>query len=473
MKPLTSLIVPKEQTPEEKRREMLERPVQPLILSLAAPSIFANIVTTLYNLADTFFVGQMGITSASAAVGVAFVTSTVIQSVAFYFAQGTGIHMSRCLGAGKTEEAAVYVNTGIAATVTIGTLIAIVGHLFLDQLCYVGGATPTILPYARTYISIILFGAPFIASGFLMNMQLRFQGESFYSMLCMVAGAVLNTILTPLFIFPLGLGIAGSALATVVSEAVSFVLLLIEMSRAGITPLGLRYVRIPNATMLKTINNGGVPSFARQVMLGVATSLLNNAAAPFGDAAIAGIAVVQRITSVGNFFQIGIGQGFQPITGYNLGAKRYDRIREAYFTAVRLAFVSVAAIGVITFIWAPQLIAIFRDDPEVVAFGVVTLRLQSITMPFTGVAMVTNFLLQTSGKMWRATFLGACRLGLVLGPVVLVLPPLLGQLGVQIAQPTTDIITTLIAWPMAFFMLREMRAAERKLSGDSLYGADE
>ena len=473
MKPLTSLIVPKEQTPEEKRREMLERPVQPLILSLAAPSIFANIVTTLYNLADTFFVGQMGITSASAAVGVAFVTSTVIQSVAFYFAQGTGIHMSRCLGAGKTEEAAVYVNTGIAATVTIGTLIAIVGHLFLDQLCYVGGATPTILPYARTYISIILFGAPFIASGFLMNMQLRFQGESFYSMLCMVAGAVLNTILTPLFIFPLELGIAGSALATVVSEAVSFVLLLIEMSRAGITPLGLRYVRIPNATMLKTINNGGVPSFARQVMLGVATSLLNNAAAPFGDAAIAGIAVVQRITSVGNFFQIGIGQGFQPITGYNLGAKRYDRIREAYFTAVRLAFVSVAAIGVITFIWAPQLISIFRDDPEVVAFGVVTLRLQSITMPFTGVAMVTNFLLQTSGKMWRATFLGACRLGLVLGPVVLVLPPLLGQLGVQIAQPTTDIITTLIAWPMAFFMLREMRAAERKLSGDSLYGADE
>ena len=452
---------------------MLERPVQPLILSLAAPSIFANVVSTIYNLADTYFVGQMGITSASAAVGVAFVTMTVIQSVAFFFAQGTGIHMSRCLGAGKTEEASVYVNTGIAATVSIGTLIAIVGHLLLDQLCYVGGATPTILPYARTYIGIILIGAPFIASGFLMNMQLRFQGESFYSMLCMVAGAVLNTILTPLFIFPLGLGIAGSALATVVSEAVSFVLLLIEMSRAGITPLGLRYVRIPNATMLKTINNGGVPSFARQVMLGVATSLLNNAAAPFGDAAIAGIAVVQRITSVGNFFQIGIGQGFQPITGYNLGAKRYDRIREAYFTAVRLAFVSVAAIGVITFIWAPQLISIFRDDPEVVAFGVVTLRLQSITMPFTGVAMVTNFLLQTSGKMWRATFLGACRLGLVLGPVVLVLPPLLGQLGVQIAQPTTDIITTLIAWPMAFFMLREMRAAERKLSRDSLYGADE
>ena len=461
MKPLTSLIVPKEQTPEEKRREMLERPVQPLILSLAAPSIFANVVSTIYNLADTYFVGQMGITSASAAVGVAFVTMTVIQSVAFFFAQGTGIHMSRCLGAGKTEEASVYVNTGIAATVSIGTLIAIVGHLLLDQLCYVGGATPTILPYARTYIGIILIGAPFIASGFLMNMQLRFQGESFYSMLCMVAGAVLNTILTPIFIFPMGMGIAGSALATVISEVVSFFLLLYVMKRVGITPLGLRYVRIPNTEMARIIMNGGVPSFARQVMLGVATSLLNNAAAPFGDAAIAGIAVVQRITSVGNFFQIGIGQGFQPICGYNLGARRFDRIREAYYTAIRLAFVSVAAIGVITFVFAPQLIGIFRDDPAVVAFGTLTLRLSSITMPFTGVAMVTNFLLQTSGKMWRATFLGACRLGLVLGPVVLILPPLLGQLGVQIAQPTTDIITTLIALPMAMAVLREMRKQEQ------------
>ena len=461
MKPLMSLITPTEQTPEEKRREMLERPVQPLILSLAAPSIFANVVNTIYNLADTYFVGQMGITSASAAVGVAFVTSTVIQAMAFYLAQGTGIHMSRCLGAGKTEEAAVYVNTGIAGTVTFGTLIAIVGHLFLDQLCYIGGATETILPYARIYISILLCGAPFIASGFLMNMQLRFQGESFYSMLCMVAGAVLNTILTPLFIFPLGMGIAGSALATTISEAVSFFLLLFEMRQAGITPLGLRYVRLPDAKMIRTINNGGVPSFARQVMLGVATSLLNNAAAPYGDAAIAGIAVVQRITSVGNFFQIGIGQGFQPICGYNLGAKRYDRIREAYFTALRLAFVSVAAIGVVTFIFAPQLITIFRDDPAVVAFGVVTLRLQSITMPFTGVAMCTNFLMQTAGKMWRATFLGACRLGLVLGPVVLVLPPLLGQLGVQIAQPVTDLITTAIAIPMALAMLREMREAEQ------------
>lgn len=459
---LVNKLMPPEQSPEEKRTEMLEKDVRSLILSLAAPSIFANVVTTVYNLADTFFVGQMGSTSATAAVGVSFVTSTIIQAMAFYFAQGTGVPMSRCLGAGKNERACEYVNTGIAATLLCGTAITMVGLLFLDQLCYLGGSTPTILPYARSYISVLLFGSPFIACGFLMNMQLRFQGESFYSMLCMVAGAVLNTILTPLFIFVFGLGVAGSAAATVVSEAASFVLLVVEMKRAGIVKLGLQYVRLPDRKMLGNIRSCGIPSFVRQVMLGVATSLLNNAAAPFGDAAIAGIAVVQRITSVANFFQIGIGQGFQPITGYNLGAKRYGRIREAYIYAIKASFVSVAAIGVITFVFAPQLIDIFRDDPDVVAFGTLSLRLSSITMPFTGVAMATNFLLQTSGKTWPATLLGACRLGLVLGPVVMVLPPLLGMLGVQIAQPTTDVITTLISLPMAIHMLRDLTHLEKE-----------
>ena len=461
MKPFASLIRLVKQTPEEKRHEMLERPVGPLILSLAAPSIVANVVTTVYNLADAFFVGQLGITSASAAVGVSLLTSTVIQAMAFFFAQGTAIPMSRHLGSGDREKAAVYVNTGIAAILLAGVLVAIGGHIFLDQLCRLGGATPTILPYARSYISVLLLGAPFIGAGFVMNMQLRFQGESFYSMLCMIAGALLNTILTPLFIFPLGMGIAGSAWATVISETFSFVLLLVEMTRAGITPLGPSYVRVPDAHMMRVIGNGGIPSFARQVMCGVATSLLNNAAAPFGDAAIAGIAIVQRITCVANFFQIGIGQGFQPITGYNLGAKRYDRIREAFYYAVRASFVSVAAIGVVSFAFAPQLIALFRDDPAVVTFGTVALRAQSVTMPFTGLAMATNFLLQTSGKMWRATLLGACRLGLVLAPVVLILPPLLGMLGVQLAQSATDVITTLVALPLAHGMLAELAALER------------
>ena len=463
MATLQNILTPPKQTPEEKRREMLEAPVQSLIRRLAAPSIFANIVTALYNLADAYFVGQMGSTSASAAVGVALVTMTVIQAMGFYIAQGTGNPMSRYLGAGKTELARTYVNVGVFATLVLGAVIALVGHLFLDGLCYVGGATPTILPYARTYISIILFGAPFIASCFVLNMQLRFQGEAFYSMLAMVAGAVLNTVLTPLLVFAAGLGIAGSAIATVVSEATSFLLLLRQMNRANITPVHPRYFQMPTLEMMREINNGGLPSFSRQAMLGVATSLLNNAAAPYGDAAVAAIAVVQRITGFGNFFQIGIGQGFQPVVGYNVGARRYRRIREGYFYAISIAFASVGAISVVTFLFAPQLVALFRDDPAVIAIATPMLRINSVTLPFTGFAMITNFMLQTSGKMWQATILGSCRLGLVLAPVVVVLPRLFGLLGVQISQGVTDVITTLIALPMAYAILKEQHALELAL----------
>ena len=460
MKPLKSLIAPRGQTAEDKRREMLERPIQPLILSLAAPSIVANLVTSIYNLSDTFFVGQIGVTSATAAIGVGFVAMTLIQGTGFYFGQGIGNAMSRSLGAGDEKRATMLVNDSLVCTITMGLLIAIFGHVFLDALCLVGGATPTIMPYAHTYISIILCGAPFMCTSFCMNMLLRFQGESFYSMLAMVAGALLNMMLTPLLIFPVGLGIAGSAIATVISEFVSFLLLLREMNRAGITPLGRQYLEKPTFETVREVNAGGVPSLVRQMMLGVATSLLNNAARPFGDAAIAGIAIVQRITGFGNYVQIGIGQGFQPIIGYNLGAHEYQRVREGYFTALRLAFTAVAAISAVTFLLAPQLIYAFGGKEEVVEIATLTLRVCSVTLPFTGAAMITNFLLQSSGCMWRATLLGACRLGLVLGPVALVLPSILGLLGVQIAQGVTDVITALVAIPMALSILSELRERE-------------
>ena len=197
-------------------------------------------------------------------------------------------------------------------------------------------------------------------------------------------------------------------------------------------------------------------------MLGVATTLLNEAARPFGDAAIAALAVVQRITSIGNYVQIGIGQGFQPVVGYNYGAKLYERIRAGYRFAVRTAFVAVAFLGVVTFALAPQLVGLFSNDTEVVSIGTLALRVESFTLPLTGTAMITNFLLQTTGRMWRATILGACRLGLVLGPVVLVLPPMLGLLGVQLAQPVTDVITFLVTIPMAWSILRELAQEERE-----------
>lgn len=451
------------QTPEEMHREMTERPVQSLVLSLAAPAIAANLVTSLYNLVDTFFVGQLS-TAASGAIGISFVAMTTIQGLGFYVGQGTGNAMSRYLGAKDNERACEFAALGLALTLGIGTLIAIVGNLLLEPICRIAGATPTIMPYAKSYIGIILLGAPFMASSHSLNFQLRMEGESFYSMIAIMVGAVLNMALTPFLVFVLNMGITGSALATVICEFIGFCLLIFEMQHTGITPLSAQDFRIPNRATMREVNNGGLPSLVRQMMLGVATTLLNNAARPFGDATIAGIAIVQRISSFANYVQIGIGQGFQPLLGYNLGAQRFDRIRKGFHFSIGLALSSTMAIGLFTCIFAPQLIRFFRDDMEVVRVASLTLRLLSFTVPLTGIAMITNFLLQTSGKMWRATFLGACRLGLVLAPTVTILSSTLGLLGVQIAQPVTDVITTLIALPMAHSCLSELKREEDRIA---------
>ena len=448
------------ETSDERYREMTEAPVGPLIVSLAVPSILANLVSAIYNIADTFFVGKLG-TSASGAIGIAFVAMTGIQAVGFYFGQGTGNAIARYLGAKENEKACVMASTGLVCAFGFGIVIAVLGNVLLEPICLIAGATPTILPYAKTFIGIVLLGAPWMCSELMLNMQLRLEGESLFSMICIMTGAVLNIALTPLFVFVFGMGIAGSALATIVCEFVSFLLLIWQMQRVGITPLSLRYVH-PTTAFAREVNNGGVPSFVRQCMLGVATTLLNNAANPFGDAVVAAMAVVQRIAGFGNYVQIGIGQGFQPVIGYNIGARNYDRVREGYFFSLRVAMLAVLGIGILTCVFAPQLIGFLRNDPDVIEAGTLTLRLTSFSMVFTGAAMVTNFMLQTSGHMWRATILGACRLGLVLGPVVVILSQTMGLLGVQLAQPLSDVITGIVTIPMAISCLRDFAREEQR-----------
>lgn len=448
-----------EDTTREKFRQMTQEPIRPLILSLAAPSILSNLVTSIYNLSDTFFVSGLG-TSAAGAIGISFVVMTAIQAVGFFMGQGTGGAIARYLGAQRRDRACEMASTGLVCTLAAGAVIALVGNLLIDPICVLAGSTPTILPYARTFVGIILLGAPFMCSSLMLNMQLRFEGESLYSMVAIMSGAILNMFLTPVLIYVVGMGIAGSATSTVVCEGLSFLLLVRQMQRVGITPLSPRRVIRPTGAFAREVANGGLPSFVRQVMLGVATTLLNGAARPYGDAAIAALAIVQRITGFGNYVQIGIGQGFQPLIGYNYGARRYGRIREGYFFSVRVALALVFGIGILTCAFAEPLIHLFSSDPEVLAVGVLALRVESLTMPLTGTSMITNFLLQTTGRMWRATILGACRLGLVLAPVVLVLPRLMGITGVQLAQPVTDCVTFCVTIPMAWSILRELREEE-------------
>ncbi|MGI6230515.1 MAG: MATE family efflux transporter [Tractidigestivibacter sp.] len=448
------------QTPEEKYRQMTEAPVAPLIRSLAAPSIVANLVTAIYNISDMFFVGMLG-TSAAGAIGVAFVAMTAIQAVGFYFGQGVGNAVSRHLGAREVEQAKRFVSVGLAITMLAGVVIAVVGNILIEPICVIGGATPTILPYAETFIGIIFVGAPFMAASLLLNLILRFEGEAFFSMFAMIAGNVLNICLTPLLMFAFNMGIAGSSISTVVSQLLSFCLLFAEIQRLSPTPVSRKSIR-PTKSIMREINNGGIPSFVRQIMLAVSTTLLNNAAGPYGDAAVAAMAVVQRATSFANYIQIGFGQGFQPVCGFNIGAKNYRRVREGFFYSMKVSTAIVLVIGIFTSVLAPQVIWLFRADPEVVADGTLTLRLTSFTIAFTGDALIANFALQTSGHMWLATILGACRLGLVLGPVVVLLSSRLGFFGVQIAQPVSDVITGIIAVPMVVWLLRDYARLEKE-----------
>lgn len=443
-----------EEATQRKREEMLTQPIGPLILHLGAPSVVANIVTTIYNLADSFFIGQIS-TAAEGAVGVAFFVMTLIQGIGFYFGQGTGNALGRYLGKDEREQAQRMATAGLALSFGFGVILAVVGTILLEPICRLAGATETILPHAKAYMSLILIGAPWMAASLTANFQLRMEGESFWSMVALVTGAVLDFLLDPIFIFVLHMDIAGAALATIICELISFLMIVISSQKLGVAPYDFRLLKI-DGDLLREINNGGLPSLARQMVSGVATVALNHAAQPFGDAAIAAMAIVSRVSSVGNYVQIGIGQGFQSLCGYNYGAGRGDRVRKGYFFAVRACIIAVAAVSAMVFVFAPQIAATMRNDPEVVAIATVALRFQAVTLPITGIAMITNFMLQTTGRMWRALFLGLARLGIVLAPMVTLLPLAFGLLGVEMAQSAADVVTVCIAVPMARIALREL-----------------
>ena len=354
------------QTADEKFREMTETPVRRLILSLSVPTVISNLISTLYNAADTFFVGQIS-TSASAAVGVALSLQAIIQAIGFFFGQGSGNNMSRRLGAHDEKTAEILASTGFFSALIFSALVTLLGLLFLRPLSIFLGSSETILPYAMDYMFWILLSAPFMAASLVLNNQLRFEGNSFYSMIGLTTGGILNLFLDPLFIFVFGLGISGAAIATAISQVVSFIILFVLSERIGTVKIRPRSFR-PSLRILGTITNGGLPSLCRQSVASVAMIALNNAALPYGDAAIAAMAIVNKIGNFTNSILIGVGQGYQPVCGYNYGAKLYTRVKEGFWFCVKLMSFVLLALSVIEFIWATPIVGFFRKgDPEVIA----------------------------------------------------------------------------------------------------------
>lgn len=441
---------------EQKYHTMTQTPIPRLIARLALPTILAMLITAIYNMADTYFVSQIG-TSASAAVGVTFSLMAVIQAVGFTFGIGSSVMVSRLLGQKRRQEACESLSTAFVLSLAFGALLAVAGLLFLDELVLLLGATESIAPYARDYARYILIGAPYMAATFVLNTSLRGQGSAFYGMIGIMTGGILNIFLDPLMIFTLGMGISGAALATIISQFVSFLILLyFSLGKHGTLPLRLRDVRW-SFKLFSEIFSGGTPSLFRQGLASTAMVFMIRACKPFGDPAIAAISIVTRLMMFVISAMIGFGQGFQPVCGFNYGAKRFDRVREAFWFCVKVALLMLTSAGVVMFFLAPQAIAAFRrDDLEVIAIGVTALRLQCLMLPTQSFFIMCNMYLQCTGQNRPATLMASARQGIFFLPGTLILPRLFGLLGVQLVQPVADIFCFILAIYLSRKFLRDL-----------------
>lgn len=440
---------------EQKFKYMTEEPIPRLVCSLAVPTIISMLITSFYNMVDTFFVGRIN-TSATAAVGVVFSLMAIIQAFGFFFGHGSGNYISRQLGAQNMDEASKMASIGFFSALFTGMVLAVLGLIFIEPLARLLGSTETILPYAVDYLKYILVGAPYMTASLVLNNQLRFQGNAMYGMVGIVAGAVINIALDPILIFMCGMGIGGAALATIISQFISFMLLLWVSQRGAGIHISWKNARF-SGYFLKEMVRGGVPSLCRQGLGSVATIALNVAAGVYGDAAIAGMSIVSRITMFAYSALIGFGQGFQPVCGFNYGAKLYDRVREAFYFCLKTAAGFLILLSVAGYIGAPQLIEMFRKgDPEVTAVGIAALRFSCISFTLSGGIVMSNMLLQSIGMAVRASIVAAARQGLFFLPLIFILPTFLGLRGVEMCQMVSDILTFLLAMPLSISVLNKM-----------------
>ena len=435
---------------------LTQTPIPRLITALAIPTIISMLVTGIYNTADTFFVGRIS-TQATAAVGLAFSVQAVIQALGFFSGHGSGNYLSRMLGAGNVSEANQMASTGFALSLIIGTTLSIVGITFIDPLSTILGATATTLEETRSYMRIILLGAPFMCGQFVINNQLRFQGSAMSAMLGLMCGAAMNIFLDPLLIFVFHMGVTGAAIATISGQITSFFVLFFSSRRGENLRLSIHHVHF-NLHFLKEILNGGLPSLFRQGLAAIATVLLNTSAGRFGgDAGIAGMSIVTRVLMLLSCAVIGFGQGYQPVCSFNYGAGLVRRVRDGFFFCIKYSTLFLLIVSAICFALSSQVVSLFRDDPEVIRIGSEALRYQMLVLPFMGTIFITNMMLQSMGQGLKASITASARSGLFFIPLILILPRLFGLTGVELAQPLADIGSVLLSVPLAASELKKMK----------------
>lgn len=442
--------------------KMTETSIPKLIGTLSVPTILTMLVSNIYNLVDTAFVGTLG-NSASGAVGIVFGYMAVLQAAGFLFGQGAGSNIARALGKQDIRLANQYAFTGFALSFVSGIAVSVLSLVFLKDIAYFLGSTDTIYPYSRTYLLFIIASAPFITSAFTLNNILRFEGRAARGMIGMMTGAVLNIAGDALFIFVFRMGIAGAGLSTAVSQVITFTVLVMQfVTHKSQTSISPKYFTAEPEKIMNILGTG-LPSLIRQSLGSICTIVLNNQAAVYGDEAIAAMSIVSRTGFFVMSIAIGIGQGYQPVCGYNYGAGKYRRVRNGFWFTTAAAWIVIIVLGTLAVIFSDSFVHLFRDDETVVSIASRALKLHFISLMFMPLCMITEMGLQSTGNKFLASVSAMLKNGLVFIPVLLVMARFKGLSGIQEAQPLTYLIDSVVCIPFTVIFLKKLNISEKQV----------
>ena len=457
------------QKEERQYNKMINTPVKKLVLTLGIPTTISMLVTSIYNIADTLFVSGLG-EGATGAVGVVFPLMAIVQAIGFTFGMGASSMISSKLGEKKDKDAQKLGSSAFYVAIALGIILALFSFIFIKPLMNVLGATENNLQYAMDYAKYIIYGYPIMIGSFVLNNILRSEGKALLSMIGLTVGGVLNIILDPIFITAFDMGISGAAVATLISQTISFIILLsMFIFKKSIITLSPKYIT-KEAWVYKDVLKVGFPSLCRQGLASLATVFLNRQAGAFGgDPALDAMSVVSKIFMIVFSTSLGIGQGYQPVCGYNYFAKRYDRVKEAmYFTlACGSILMLITCAGL--FIFAEPVMSIFgRQSQETIEIGTRVIRYQSIAMPFLSLNVIANMSFQSTKKKLSATILSCCRQGIFFIPLIWLLPAVVNLTGVELTQALSDFLTFLFTIPFFVKFVKELNHKIKEYNSDNI-----
>lgn len=440
----------------KKFKQLTESNIEILVIKMAIPTIISMLTTSFYNMADTFFVSKIN-TQSTAAVGIVFPMMSIIQAIGFFFGHGSGNYISIKLGAKEIEKASEMAATGFLSAMIAGFVILVLGLIFIKPLAIMLGSTETILPYSIIYMKYILIGAPYMTASLVLNNQLRLQGNALFAMIGLTTGALLNIILDPIFIFYFSMGIKGAAISTIISQFAGFLILLIGTNVWGTLPIKLNNFS-PSIQKYKSIIIGGLPSLFRQGISSFSTAFLNIISASFGDSVVAAMSIVNRVSMFTSSAVVGFGQGFQPVCGFNYGAKKYDRVIKAFYFCIKVSSIALLISASIIFINSESIVYLFNDEDSVlIDVSIKALKYQALTIPLLGIIVISSMMLQTSRKTIRASILALAKQGIFFIPIIFIFSKIFYINGIAAAQPFADFLTFLLSIILASSMIREMK----------------